>query len=414
MLGNEAAVEGVAVALGCGLLIGIDRERRKGHGPARGFAGVRSFALAALAGAMAQALGAGMVAVAGLLLTLLIAIAYARHRTDDPGVTTELALFVSFLLGVAAIGQPALAAGGAVVVAALLNLRSPLHHFARVSLRKNEVRDALIFAAAALVVRPLLPDAGSRWLLGVNPRALWTLVLLIMGIQAAAHVGLRIAGSRFGLALSGLAAGFVSGVATITAMGVRCRQDPPMRAACVAGALLSNVATFALLWVVAATVAPAYLWQLAPVLASGTAAAVAVGLLAMAMQRDGAPPARHARRVFEIRQALAFAVLLTVASSALAYLNAWAGPGALLGGAALAGFFDVHATVASALVLLAGGQAMANDAVLALLLAVSTNMVSKAAGALAGGWQYALRVQASLALVLLAAWLPFWLGLAAQ
>jgi len=47
---------GLAVAVGCGLLIGIERERRKGRGPRRGFAGVRTFTLAALLGAVAAAL----------------------------------------------------------------------------------------------------------------------------------------------------------------------------------------------------------------------------------------------------------------------------------------------------------------------------------------------------------------------
>jgi len=40
--------------LGCGLLIGAERERSKGSGPGRTFVGVRSFALVALTGALAQ------------------------------------------------------------------------------------------------------------------------------------------------------------------------------------------------------------------------------------------------------------------------------------------------------------------------------------------------------------------------
>lgn len=104
-----------------------------------------------------------------------------------------------------------------------------------------------------------------------------------------------------------------------------------------------------------------------------------------------------------------FAVVLTAATTALAYLNARLGHGALLGGTALAGFFDVHAAAGSALSLLAGGAAAPRDAMLAVLLAVTTNMISKAAGALAGGMRYALDVNASLSLVLLACWLPFWL-----
>jgi uncharacterized membrane protein (DUF4010 family) len=59
--------------------------------------------------------------------------------------------------------------------------------------------------------------------------------------------------------------------------------------------------------------------------------------------------------------------------------------------------------------LLAGGSASAQDATLAMLLALTSNMISKAVAAMAGGWRFAIRVNGSLALVLLAAWLPFWL-----
>ena len=47
-------VVGFLVALGVGLLIGIDRERKKGDGPTRQAAGLRTFTLASLAGATAQ------------------------------------------------------------------------------------------------------------------------------------------------------------------------------------------------------------------------------------------------------------------------------------------------------------------------------------------------------------------------
>lgn len=53
---SETTLLGFAAALGAGLLIGIERERRNGTGPKRALAGVRTFALAALAGAGAQAL----------------------------------------------------------------------------------------------------------------------------------------------------------------------------------------------------------------------------------------------------------------------------------------------------------------------------------------------------------------------
>jgi uncharacterized membrane protein YhiD involved in acid resistance len=74
-----------AVALGAGLLIGIERERRKGAGADRALAGVRTFTLTSLAGALAQALHQPFVVAAGAVLTVvLIAIAYQRDRTNDP------------------------------------------------------------------------------------------------------------------------------------------------------------------------------------------------------------------------------------------------------------------------------------------------------------------------------------------
>ncbi|MGH7723927.1 MAG: MgtC/SapB family protein [Candidatus Eiseniibacteriota bacterium] len=46
----DPAVLRLAVSLGIGLLIGVERERRKGEGPSRAPAGIRTFTLAALLG----------------------------------------------------------------------------------------------------------------------------------------------------------------------------------------------------------------------------------------------------------------------------------------------------------------------------------------------------------------------------
>ena len=44
----------LAIAIGIGLLIGAERERRKGSGSRRGAAEIRTFALAAFAGALSR------------------------------------------------------------------------------------------------------------------------------------------------------------------------------------------------------------------------------------------------------------------------------------------------------------------------------------------------------------------------
>ena len=120
----------LVAALGIGLLIGAERERRKGGGPARAPAGIRTFTISSLAGAASVMVGgAAMLAVTVTGVAALTAIAYLRSRSDDPGLTTEIALILTALLGGLAMQQPALAAGMAVGLAALLAARDPAAPF---------------------------------------------------------------------------------------------------------------------------------------------------------------------------------------------------------------------------------------------------------------------------------------------
>src|SRR5262249_26097739 len=132
MFVHDPLVLSFAVALGIGLLIGTERERRKGEGPERAPAGLRTFALTSLAGALSFISGGvPLLAVATGGIFVLAALAYWRGEASDPGLTTEIALVSTVLLGGLAITQPGLAAGIAVVVASLLNARSVLHSFVR-------------------------------------------------------------------------------------------------------------------------------------------------------------------------------------------------------------------------------------------------------------------------------------------
>ncbi|WP_302175611.1 MgtC/SapB family protein [uncultured Hydrogenophaga sp.] len=47
----------LSCALGCGMLVGIERERRKGSGPHRALAGLRTFTLTCVMGAAAALSG---------------------------------------------------------------------------------------------------------------------------------------------------------------------------------------------------------------------------------------------------------------------------------------------------------------------------------------------------------------------
>jgi uncharacterized membrane protein (DUF4010 family) len=199
-------VVGFLVALGVGLLIGIDRERNKGDGATRHPAGLRTFTLASLLGATAMAVGdEALLAAAALGMVAFAGLSYWRARDGDPGLTTETALVLTTLLGGLAIKHPEFAAGLGVVVAVLLAARSALHRFVRSVLTDDELRDLLVFAAATLVVLPLLPDKPIGPYGALNLRTVWTIVILVMAVSALGYVAVRVVGPRYGLPLAGLA-----------------------------------------------------------------------------------------------------------------------------------------------------------------------------------------------------------------
>jgi uncharacterized membrane protein (DUF4010 family) len=241
------AVPGIldyGIALGIGLLIGAERERRKGSGPTRSSTGIRTFATVSLLGAVSLTLGSStLLAVMALALAGLTAMTLQLSHEQDPGLTTEAALLLTLLLGGLAMREPAIASGLAVVLTSLLTARNALHRFVSSILSETELNDALILAAAALVLLPLAPDEYLGPFSAWNPRTIWKIVILIMAISATGYISLRVMGPRIGLPITGLTSGFVSSAATISSMGARAAHTPNLLWGAVAGAVLSTVAT---------------------------------------------------------------------------------------------------------------------------------------------------------------------------
>lgn len=407
---------GLAVALGAGLLIGLERERRKGQGGDRAAAGLRSFMVASLAGALAaSAAQPGLVAVATLGVSALAAVSYWRSSRRDPGLTTELALIVTCLIGALAVTQPALAAAAATLLAALLAARERLHLFATRVLTEAELRDALWLAAIALVVLPLVPGEPLPWLGGARPRTLVALVVLILLLQAAGHVALRLAGPRAGLALAGLCSGFVSSTATIASMGARARAEAAQRAGFEAGALLSTAATWCQALLVLGAASRPLALALAPAAAAGALVAAGSG-----WWRARAAPARPdpaaadpVRGPLHLRDAALVAVVLTLVSVLVDWAQQRFGAGGVLVGSALGALADAHASIAALGALQSGGQLGVDTALLGVLVAVTTNALSRCVVAfVAGGAGFGARVSASLGASTGAAWLA-WAGFGA-
>lgn len=401
----QAAVV-LAAALGCGLLVGIERERRKGRGRMRAFAGLRTFALTAVLGSAAMLSGSyALVAVGAALVGGLAVVAHARDRSADPGVTTEVALWLTYLIGVLAVWSVGLAAAVAVGMTALLAARQRLHDFARRWLQPGEVRDGILLAALVLIGLPLLPDR-PLWADLLNPHRLGQLLALLLAIQSLAHLSQRLLQARQAVLWSSVAAGFVSSTATIATMGLQVRQGQAGARWMAGAGLLSCVATLLQVLTVALAIEPAWLPVLwAPCLA-GSAVALLAGWWLLQGATDGLPTlgassphaeglgltragaaAVEAGRMFSLRGAVTVAALLAGVQLLVQALTHAIGPQGAMVGALLAALADLHSSVAA--ILASHAAAAEAGGTMVLMAAIGLHGCSKLLTALlAGGWAY--------------------------
>lgn len=396
-----------AVALGLGLLIGLERERSKGTGLTRRAAGIRTFALAALLGAIAMNLGGILLLAAATTgLGLLAALSHVHGHEEDPGLTTEIGLIATPLLGGLAMSDTLLASGLAAAVAVVFAAKEPLHSFVRRILTDAEVKDGLFLAVATLVIWPQLPDRYLGPLQALNPHSIWLLVIVVLALGACGRVATRTLGARFGLPIAGFAFGFVSSTATIGSMAGRAAKDPASIRPAVAGAIFSTVSTFILLALLLLTINRPTFAQMAPPLAAGAIASTLYGL-AFAL-REGTPEKSSVvepGRAFSMRTAFGIAAVMAVTLVLAAALRDWLGESGVTVGAVIAGFVDAHSAAISVASLAASAKMTPREAVLPILAAVTSNAVAKIAVAFgAGSRAYALRVAPGLAAPIAVAW----------
>ncbi|MDZ4140953.1 MAG: DUF4010 domain-containing protein [Methylotenera sp.] len=400
----------LAVALGIGLLIGAERERNKGNGVDGSAAGIRTFTIAALLGAVSTHIDFWLLVVSILCVTAFAIIAYFNRKNVDPGLTTEITLVFTVILGGLAMTSASLAASLAVSVAILLAAKEPIHGFVLSTVSKEEMIDFLILAAATLIVLPLVPNESIGPFEAINPRNLWLIVIFVMLIGALGHLALRWLGRRIGLPIVGLVSGFISSIATIGAMGTRARETPTLIGSAVAGAMLSSLATILQLAMLLAVIHPPTLRTLVAPLILGGIAVAAYGLVVVLNSlHEHATEMDKPSRSFSVKTALILAAVIAVVLVASAALKAWFGQTGLVVASGVAGLADVHAVTISIASLEAAGKLAPENAAIPILVAFSTNAISKAVTAIVtGGKAFSRLVISGLLVQVSATWLGWW------
>ncbi|MDL5037430.1 MgtC/SapB family protein [Comamonas resistens] len=402
----DDTLRALLTALGIGLMIGIVRERMHG-GPQTLAAGTRTHALICLLGCIGWMLGSAAFVVCLLLVGALTIAAYLHTARDDPGLTGEVALLLSVVLGGLSVDHASLAAALGVLVAILLLLKAPMQKLSRELISERELQDGLMLGAAALVVMPLLPSEPLDPWGTVSPVTVWRIVVLVMAVGMFGHIAQRLFGARWGLPIAGFFSGFVSSSAAVTGMGQSARENSEQTTACASAALLANLASLLLFLAVVGTISPVLLRAALPSLGAAVLALLLVSAcLQWLAHRSDLVVAQSSGRAFKLSQALLIAALIAGVSLLAAWLGERFGSAGVLVTTMLVALAEVHAAAAGVAQLQLSGTVPLDVACWGILGVLSASSLAKIVLAFAsGGMRYGLQVAAGLVAMPCAAWL---------
>ncbi|WP_288453713.1 DUF4010 domain-containing protein [uncultured Acinetobacter sp.] len=376
----------IAAALGCGLLIGLERERSKQRENQRSFAGLRSFAICSIFGAVCFLFGPYF-GIVGALITGAVVAYSIKNQTDDPGVTTEIAFILTYFIGGMCLWNIPFAAGLSVILTILLMTKHSMHGIAGKWITESEFRDGIFLLALLLIALPLTPNK-PLWGSVLNPYVILKLLTLILAVQALAHIAKRLLSTKNALLLSSLASGFVSSTATVASLGLEVRNGRADAKANAGAALISCVATLLQLMIIVIGVSIS--WFKVIVLPSLLAITVLV-IFALWLMRNTQPIEANKStdsRMFSLKEAAIIAGSLTLIQAGVYGLNLLLGDAGLIAGTLLASLFEIHGALATIVI-----QGEPSNAVLSLafLLGLVAHAVAKSINALiSGGGSYAL------------------------
>lgn len=374
------SLQAFATSLAIGLLIGLERER---HTDVK--AGLRTFALVGLLGCLAallsQATDSGWVLAAGILAVGAMMI--AAHATDplddgDPGTTSVIALLVCYALGATVwYGYMTQAVMLAITTMGLLYFKTQLHGMTK-SMTHKDVLSILQFAVLSFVILPILPDRDFGPYAAFNPHQIWWLVVLISGLSLAGYTALRFVGARHGAPLIGIFGGLASSTATTMVFARHTRNDPSLARTAMVVILLANLLVMVRLLMVSFVVAPTLVPSLAVVFGSAFVLGFGVTLWGWhQLSRGDALPMPEVHNPTEIKAALTFGALYALVLLLSAWLQDAVGNKGLYLIALASGLTDVDAVVLSTLRLFGMEKVGNHEAVVAITLAVLSNLAFK-------------------------------------
>lgn len=377
MINNLYLILGLSLTLG--MLVGIQREHVNSQ-----VAGIRTFPLITLTGTLcallAQELGgwlvaAGIISVAALLVITNWQRTKVRQRVG--GLTTEMSIILMFLIGAYLVyGSQLLAVVLTGVIVVLLHFKPALHGFVD-KIGEKDLKAVMQFVLITLVILPVLPNENFGPYGVINPREIWWMVVLIVGISLVGYFLYKLLGGNLGVLAGGLLGGLVSSTATTVSYARKSSGAANITHVAVLVLLAATVVSYARVLIEIAVVAPGIFGQLLWPIAMELGLFALMTLVWFFRQDKEKQELPEQHNPAEIKNALIFAALYGL----IVFVSAWVqneiGQGGLFGVAVLSGLTNMDAITLSTAGMAADGKIDTGAAWKLILTASLANLAFK-------------------------------------
>ncbi len=373
----------LTIAFGLGMLVGLQREKSDHE-----MAGVRTFTLISVMGVISAFLARDfgnpfILPILGICLTALLVTANViklkKLNKTDVGQTTEVAVLLMFAVGAYLVmGDRIIAVivGGAMAV--LLYLKEHLHNFIE-KLQQKDLAAIMTFAGISLVILPLLPDKTYGPLDVFNPRNIWLMVTLIVGISIVGYFIYKFVGKKVGVISNGILGGFISSTATTVSYARKTKGAESIHK--MAAFIITVASAIALVRVLLeiGVVIPEKLRELVLPLITVFALMIllCVWLFYITTKNSGYQEMPEPKNPAQFKTALIFGLLYGAILFAVAFTKQKFGDNALYLVAIISGLTDVDAITLSLSQLMKGGGLNTSTGWRLILLASLSNLFFK-------------------------------------
>jgi uncharacterized membrane protein (DUF4010 family) len=369
------------VSAGIGLIIGLEREFNTHDQPTH-VGGIRTFVLVAILGNVSDwVAGHYNPALLWIMLggfLLLVGIAYfVQTQKGKIGLTTPLALLLTFLLGVAiseGLKQESLAV--VVLMTTVLSLKEQLHSFIQ-KLTEEELFAYIKFIVLALLILPMLPTTpfGPGNLL--TPRDLGYIVVMVLSISFAGYLLLKFGSPQKGILLTAVIGGLFSSTLIAWVFSAKSRERKELAGPYGSGIVLASSIMFIRVFVWAAIFAfPVALQLIAPLSLMLLASLIPTWQVLRNHKTVNAPPLAPGNPL-DVKNALFFVILYIVITLSMSASRQWLSQTMTYISGAVAGIADIDAITISTAKWAGAAEGQSREAAIIIVLAVMSNSLFK-------------------------------------